>query len=293
MDKSNRLQPPLPLITFKQKDRILKTFKKNPNDKEEIEERRRYIYQYIAGLMDNKVNRIDSWRNSDLSTAIRLYDELFLGNCISKLGYKGDKEFKSSFDEFEEYDRHIPGRVRLNKEWDKLHLTIFKYPFRDNFEKRVSNTSRCYDRLECMLQTLEHELIHVVIDMYEEDLSKVERKSLRVDAHSSLFGDYLKAIFGTNIVLSYLLLDVDIYENREEYIMENISVGDKVKILGRAGLRTISKIYTNRNKERVIEIEEKKGEQIPLQLVDIENNERKTKDKKVFLSPISMKGNRG
>jgi len=90
---------PTPLYSFNDKSKPLKEFLSKKNKKEDVEIRRKYIYDVLSHMMDNKVNRIDCYRNEDIEKAIDLYDELILGNCLRNGGYTDKKVLVGSIED--------------------------------------------------------------------------------------------------------------------------------------------------------------------------------------------------
>lgn len=196
--------------------------------RQQVNDVREYIHAVMYEKMDGKINRIDCYRDSDVLDMIFLYDELLFANCIKKSKYKDQKGNVGNYKIYGVMDEHYleAGGVTEFVNEHSVAITLNRYFHRDTFENKedkVNNNSRCYDRLGCMQQTLEHELIHMLIFLFP--------LKQREDDHGPTFKALSKNIFDVNTKFSYLQYnDVHIYEGRANKIVNRIKVGDKIQV---------------------------------------------------------------
>lgn len=163
MDKTK----PTPIYTYENdRDRKPITFFRNhKNKKKYVDTRRKYIYDVLSDRMDNKINRLDCYRDSDIQKAVDLYDELFLGNSLKNaliltskdetVNAEIDVNIKESYKE----DAMLPGITKFESLYSigVVKFRIYRGAFRKTFvdsDKKVSSSYRCFDRLECIQQTI-------------------------------------------------------------------------------------------------------------------------------------------
>lgn len=289
------------------RNRAINIFKTNKNKEDDVEERRNYIYNLMKRLLDNKINRLDCYRNSDIQKAIQLYDEIFFGNILRDALYHGKHKVdiigivreKRDRKKYGDKKTSPPGSTnfeKLDTKDKKIELIIYKEAFRETFIEEgviISNSSRCYDRLECILQTIEHELIHILITLYEDKLSEFERTDNWLTmGHGFLFKQLLFNIFHTETVGSYLqFASVDIYNGRHDFIINNAKLKKKVKILDKEGEFIIASEPYKKYGELFIKVTDKGNKIHEVFIGDIllEGNNRPSKRVNTILSPISRK----
>lgn len=208
---------------------VLATHKYNENGSKIARE---YIYAVIAKNMDNKVNRIDCYRDSDVFDLIQLYDELFLGSCVTKAKVRLLDNTVVPVKIIGRMDENYldAGGVTSPVGNDTIVVTLNRATQRETFEDRtktVSSVRRCYDRLECYQQVIEHELIHVIIRIYR-GYSEEEK-----EGHGPLFMSLAKNIFGITYIYTYLKHDIELYPGRGEKILKHLKKGDPIQLRGK------------------------------------------------------------
>lgn len=287
-------------------------FRSKKNKKKDVETRREYIYNYLFDLLDHKINRLDCYRNNDIQKAIELYDELFFDFSLRD-GYvykekstkkipiqieahiKEERIYKHS-DEKPTYTPPASTNFEKVSENGLIEIFIYRKAFRKTFteeQRVVSNSSRCFDRLECILQSLEHELIHVLIRLYDHRLSNFESIDNWVNlGHGIVFKKLLLNIFLTENTDSFLKYgDVDVYTGRTSFILKNIKEDMKIALLGRKGTFTITSSPFIASGYIYVKVKDDKGKitEEPIEKIEIKDKKRKISKKNTILSPISRK----
>lgn len=176
----------------------------------EIEARRQYIYDQVA----SNPNQVSEMTDSDLENLFWLYDDVFLqgeiGQYFSKphdistslevkfgdFGNAGDFANLGPRGEMIE-TTGISGHCQITIGPDYYHHTlliskpIMSRIFTQNRGRRnfaeTTNGLLCYDQLGCLMITLEHEIVHLIINIWC-------RKS--DDAHGDHFMTLSHNIFG-------------------------------------------------------------------------------------------------
>lgn len=272
----------------------IRYYRNTQNNKQKVQEIREYIYNTISESMDNKINRLDCYRNNDIMYMIKLYDELLFGNCLlTRKDIGGDISIIEARIE-ERIDIKIAAQTipRLSSE-NKIILILYKFWFRKSFENPVSVDTRCYDRLECIQQTIEHELIHILINLYLSDIDTEEEfeDELKNKWHGKIFINLYENIFRRKYTKGgYLEYDVDIYEGKEDFLVKQIKVGDTVKLITGDTVKIIDKPYEDPlTKEMMVRVSlEGKIKKASIYFFDFPNDKRKSR-KQIPLSPISNK----
>lgn len=261
--------------------------KRNPIDvfseekytKEEIQKVNNYIYSVLSDKMDGYVNRVLCYRNSDIELIVSLYDSLLLGNIIQNSGRELEIEISHKKNE---------GIGRSGIRQGKILLTIYVYILTTLFkeDRKYSISERCYDRLECMMQTVRHELVHIIGFIYG---TKAQKEPLR--NHGSIFKILFKNIFDGSITTTYSSTDVDIYPERGKIVGKKLKKGKKAQIISTENkLQKVTILeepilFENDEKIKVIT---KDGKQKEVKLLLFKSPvSRKSTRKNTMLSPIS------
>lgn len=176
----------------------------------EIEARRQYIYDQVV----SNPNRVAEMTDSDLENLFWLYDDVFLQGEIARY-FLGLQEVPTTLEvkfgnfgnagDFENLGTHgeriettgISGHCQISIGPDYCrHTLLISKPILSRIftQKRgernfaeTTNGLRCYDQLGCLMITLEHEIIHLIINIWC-------RKS--DDAHGPHFMTLSHNIFG-------------------------------------------------------------------------------------------------
>lgn len=207
-------------------------FLDNPYKKTDIEERRAFIYSVISEKLDGKVNRVDCFRNSDLMIAFLLYDKLFFQSAFKWLIEVGKIKFNITFEE-EVISEKTGEGVVANGGGNRLRVS--RKFFRDLFRKESkfkNSTFVCYDRLECILNTFEHEMVHVYQSFY--DIGGFNDPTNNF--HGPRFVRLNKNIFGIPFTTaSDTFDDVAITPERIEKIAKTLKKGQRVQYRNKGG----------------------------------------------------------
>lgn len=193
----------------------------------------------------------------------------------------------------EGWKKDIVGFTGFSVREKMLSLYINRYYLRKTFldiNKRISNTIRCYDRLQCIIQTIEHELIHVFMFLFD-------RKIFFNDEHGKEFKKINRNLYKINTIQSYLSEDIDLYVGRSKVVKKNLKIGGNAYILLEDGSYSKVKILNlpsdeelEINDEAEIEVEFN-GEKFNFPLTLVRSPQKKYKKKQskknTILSPIS------
>ena len=196
----------------------------------EIDERRKYIHntmidKYHVGGNFIRINKID------LEHLWSLYDKVFFGGQVGrKLTSSGSVlVFKTT----------LGGNARLDGQCEtvrspcKKHFyftmsfpgKLYSELFTDNEKQLRINGITCWDRLSCLQMSLEHESIHMLMQLYGYDPHGISGPGKMIySPHGKLFRSLTKMYFGhTNILHGLQSGDVSTQLTRAD-----ISVGLKV-----------------------------------------------------------------
>ena len=145
---------------------------KHKYDIDKVEEVRAYIHAVMSQKMDHKINRIDCYRDSDIDNMIALYDELLFARCIENAQYRTINGNILKWKIVGRMDEDLIGAGGVTttiRNTGTIYVTLNRKILSKTFEEKtqkVSSYKRCYDRLDCAQQIIEHELIHVMISVY-------------------------------------------------------------------------------------------------------------------------------
>lgn len=173
---------------------------------DEISARRNYIYQTIIKYLS--VNRVYQMSDSDLEGIFWLYDEIFFHGVFKKFFKEHPQDnFKIIFGDFgqpEQWNNFgqngemidttgISGHSQLEV-FSKfknhtifISRPIFSSLFQDGRSYQSANGLYCRNQLDCLLLTLEHEMIHLLIDIFCDT---------RKNGHGDYFIQLVRNIFG-------------------------------------------------------------------------------------------------
>lgn len=195
----------------------------NPYSEKYIKRHRKKIYDTLSEMMDGKVNRIDCFRNSDLYTAFKLYDKYFFKDAFSEL--KQNEENIKYFFVFSESETL---QAHTEVFYDISQIVIYKTRVRGVFNNRtgyINAPQVCYDRLDCILSTFEHELIHMYLGYFRMQSKYVE------NGHGPLFRRMNKAVFGVDITVIYPEQDIAINNSYFSSLVKQLKKGRKVDVV--------------------------------------------------------------
>lgn len=267
---------------------------------EYVNKKRKLIYDIISEKLDRKVNRIDCYRNKDVEDIARLYDQHFFDSNIFKTIKEYEEEgatFKFIIEDVINGPRSdASGFTGVIKKSQTLFLSINKAHLRKTFidrNKRVSGSYICYDRLECIQQTIEHELLHVFMFLFDND-------TFFDDPHGKTFKQLNRSVFKVFSTSSYLGEDVHIYTGRGKDVKKGLKVGKEALFLSQGGkfkkvkiIKLPSDEELELDEEAIVTIKEGKiTKEIPITFLEsLERSKKKQKlvSKNTILSPISLK----
>jgi hypothetical protein len=179
------------------------TLKYSPN---EISSRRNYVYQNIIEFLE--VNKVYYMTDNDLERIFWFYDKVFLQGSIKYYFQTNPKaQLKITFGNFGQPDQWnnfgpngemietigISGhsQMEVTSKYKKhtvyISRPIFSSLFQDGRSYQSANGLNCKNQLECLLLTLEHEMVHLIIDLFCDS---------RKNGHGKYFKELVKNIFG-------------------------------------------------------------------------------------------------
>lgn len=256
-------------------------FRKNSYSREELNSVNTYIHSVLSNKLDGKVNRVLCYRHSDIILAVNLYDKLVLGGLIKNSGRELICRVSHHEATFNGKTDIIKGKIRMVIYIQKLSTTFTE-------DRKYSFNSRCYDRLECMLSVIRHELIHVFVKIFGNEADYSEAVN-----HGNLFKLLYSNIFDGSVTMSYGTYDVDIYPERGILIGSKLKKGKEAKIIQpRKELKTVIVLeepITYENSE-LIRYKTKGGTESRTELLLFKSPEevkREDTRKNTILSPIS------
>jgi hypothetical protein len=199
---------------------------------------REYIHSLIElNMRPHSIDNVDLYRNSDFNLALKKYNRLVLGSCLSEkvkvvLSYE-TKIHTTSIGYIEEKDDGLI--IRLAIDLAKKDLVKIN-------NKPRCGTRPCSDILDCILSTLEHELVHAIIILYKKDDMKKDNSG-----HTPLFSLLALNIFGIITTQTYIDYDIDLFEGRFELLGKIYRKGSRVKLLTDKSdtIYTITRFPTN------------------------------------------------
>lgn len=250
--------------------------------KEEIDSVNRYVYSRLSERLDGYVNRVLCYRNSDIEYAVNLYDELLLDNRIKR----DNRPFTINISH-----KKNQGSGRSGISGNNIQLTIYMYKFTHLFKKKRSYSvgERCFDRLECILETVRHELVHILTYIYADEKQLEDSKH-----HGKLFRLLFRNIFNGTTTKAYSTADVDIYPERGKVVGKTLKKGEKYQLISKKGLEEITLLETpiTYENEELIKVRSPKGTQKEVKLLFIKSPPSKSRNsvkRNTILSPISSK----
>lgn len=186
---------------------------------DEISVRRNYIYQtitkYLAGVAlsnpgsyQDPVNGVYQMQHSDIDGIFWLYDQVFFQGAFRRFFEEHPNDlFKIVFGDFGQPDQWnnfgqngemidttgISGHSqleiisKLKKHTIFISRPIFSSLFQDGQSFQSANGLYCRSQLDCLLLTLEHEIVHLLIDLFCDT---------RKNGHGADFKELVQNIFG-------------------------------------------------------------------------------------------------
>lgn len=259
----------------------IKFFEINSYTQEELDRVNMYIHKIVSDKMDGKVNRVLCYRHSDIKFIVDLYDRLVLDNIFSSSNSEiicRVSHHQATFNGKTDFDNK--GRLRIVIYVKTLSNTFIE-------DRKYSFNTRCFDRLECMLSVIRHELIHAFIRAFGSEEERTRGKD-----HGSLFVTLYKNIFNSTVTTSYSIYDIDIYPERGQIVGKQLKKGKKAKIIKQNKIETVTILeepITYENSELILYKTKKGtiGKRELLLFKSPKKNNRVDTKKNTLLSPIS------
>ena len=168
----------------------------------EVKKKRKYIHSQLIehGLSSS----LKEWNATHLQRMYELYDEEFFDKEISeKLRITGSTV---KFQTTSGNNAKIGGWCKTQKLTPQrktctftisfprgLYLKLFTDP---SVKTLKSNGVVCYDRLECLQLTFEHEFVHLIMQLYGQYKNIKGKGKMIYTSHGKLFQCFVKAYFG-------------------------------------------------------------------------------------------------
>lgn len=150
---------------------------------------------------------------------ISYYDELFFGNCLRKTIFEKGLTLKIVL-----IDKTSNNAGCLISNQFTRTINIYRSLILGTFSRgetcHWSNGIKWSSRLECLMSTLEHELIHLIIDLWD---ITVDGMSKIYSQHGKLFMQIVKSYFGHTDFLHALDIDGSIIQ-----LPSDFSVGESI-----------------------------------------------------------------
>lgn len=198
-------------------------------DEKEIQEGRKYIHQT---LIDNGVSKnFSSLSTNVLDEIFELYDQVFFGGQIKRKIKSEGHILKLQFTEGSR--TKLGGWCKTQRSGKVCHYTL-SFPiglytrlFTGGEKKLTLGGLSCSDRLMCLQMVFEHELVHLLMQLYGYESKVVTGPDKNIySPHGKLFKCVLHFYFG-HTEIKHNLLGVS---EEKQLAKEDVNVGDKVKI---------------------------------------------------------------
>ena len=175
-------------------EEVCNYFINNKFSNKEIAKKKKKIYQ----ILNKTLSKSLELSNENIRDMFILYDHVFLFDQF--YNYLTENQIKVNFkinnsDEVKD----ILGQTNIDN--DSHTITIYT----DNLRKLILNKYikiggiKCYDKLQCLMNVFEHELIHLLVHVFclKRDLLERSHNDKCTDSgHSNTFNIILKNIFG-------------------------------------------------------------------------------------------------
>lgn len=168
----------------------------------EISQLRKKIKEELAiyGLTTN----LNGWDDKNLREMYNLYDKYFFNNEISQTIKETGSSIK--FQTTSGKKAKIGGWCRTEKLTPQkktctftisfpkhMYISLFTDP---NIKSLKNNGVICYDRLDCLQLTFEHELVHLIMQLYGQYKEIKGPGKMIYTSHGKLFQCFTKSYFG-------------------------------------------------------------------------------------------------
>ncbi len=183
---------------------ISEKYRKEVLSESDILKKRKLVHKKMLKRIDD-VNSVEDLKIKDITYMFNLYDEIFFDNNLEKVfenGFGGKKyHFSMRFSKATSTAGCCSKRVKDGEIYMKISLakTLFSTLFQDEDKKCEINAGlKCEDQLEAMLITLEHEMIHLILNIFSPDEIKgkiVTGRKTKRKVHGELFKLLAKNLF--------------------------------------------------------------------------------------------------
>lgn len=176
------------------------------------------VSKQLFGGNSNPVNL----NPSDIKYITDLYDTLYFNGNINKLLKQQNCTLEfgiSTATQSAGFHRKKGCVSKIAIAWP-----VFKNLFKNNNvnESYESNGIRCYNRLECIQLTLEHELIHLLIRLSPEVPKIIKKRDRIYSPHGLLFKDLARAYFGHTGVTHSFNINVQNLLSKSDFNLNEI-----------------------------------------------------------------------
>jgi len=152
-----------------------------------IADKRAHIYHQMVSRLGGDPNAVDRMTDDNLFEMIRLYDDLFLDGQLLVADPKirtrfGNFGFSGQYGPFAEYGKEvdssgISGHTLID---DQHHTVLISRPiftslFKECHRSEYVNGIACRSQLECLQLTVEHELCHLILNIWSQELYSAGR----------------------------------------------------------------------------------------------------------------------
>ncbi len=142
-----------------------------------------------------------------------LYDKHFFGNRIAELMKKENASITFKFSDALSRAGGYCSKKGCNYEI-KLAKNIFLNLFNANEKAHISNGLYCYDRLDCLMNVFEHELMHFVVNL---TVPSSDRNNPVYKSHGSYFKQLVNSYFGHTEVKHLLSKGIDTIKTQADF----------------------------------------------------------------------------
>ena len=211
-------------------------FSKNNYSKKEISFKKKKIYQVLKENINQDFNNINRDIIKDMFI---LYDHIFLFDQFYEYLNNNNLKVKFEFDTKDNTNQILGNTNRKNQS----DHTIILYLKNINNLINVNNNNdyvkiggiKCYDRIQCLMNVFEHELVHLLIYIFCDKLDLIEnyRKNNQDDSHNEIFRNILRNIFGHTQIYFMNLKSINMtqkeLDKKIDKIKKKIKIGDTVE----------------------------------------------------------------
>ena len=174
---------------------------------------RETIHDAIATNYLNGNPNFDQITTNFLQKMFQMYDRMFFGDKLDQIMKQKNTQLTV---EFSDRLTKTGGKCSNNgcHYTIKLSQPIITGTFRKGEKLHMANGLECYNRLECLMNIFEHELIHFVIGITHGHIEK----DAVYGSHGEYFKQLVKVYFGHTAYKHALLLNIETPGKREDWL---------------------------------------------------------------------------